>query len=314
MAVTDGPPHTPRPPRWQVVCQALRLPFLGASLIPFAYGVALGYGPPQRFLILLAGICVASVHLAANLVNELADAVSGVDARDPTAFGMFGGSKVLQREWLSPHWYRRAILVCLATAALALLAVSWRISSLLPLAVGLLGVIAAVAYSVPPLRLMTRGLGEGTVALLFGPLTVAAGACARTGLLPAWHTVIMGVPLGLLTAAVLLANEVPDAGDDDAVGKRSMVVHVGAEHGWQLYAAVSLLAFLLVGITIVRGWHGPLAAACLLPATLAARATRRLKQSCHAKQELRESSRLAILAQALTGLILIADLLIRTRA
>ena len=260
---------------------------------------------------MLGAICIAAAHLAANLVNELADAVSGVDARDPTAYGVFGGSKVLQRGWLSPHWYRRTVLICLAVETVALLLFCQRVASMLPLAVGLLGTMAAIAYSAPPLRLMTRGLGEPLVMLLFGPLATAAGACARTGLLPSWRTALMGIPLGLLTGAILLANEVPDAADDAAAGKRTLVVHIGAAKAWQLYAWTSLLAFALIGIMVLRRWHGPVALGCALPLALAARAAWRLRRSHARKQELLESSRLAIAAQALTGIVLIADGLIR---
>ncbi len=292
--------------RLGLACRAMRLPFLGASLLPFAAGVAQAAGPVRWISVGMAALAVAAVHLAANLVNELADAANGADAQDTARYELFGGSKILQEGRLTVTWYATAAATSGSLAAVFLVALAWHLRSAVPLVWGGLAGAFAWAYSWPPIRLMSRGLGEAAVAVLFGPVTVWAGWTAAGGGRPDGRVSLVGAALGLFTAGVLLANEVPDAAGDGRVGKRTLVVRAGVARGWLLYAAVAVAGYLaVVACLILR----PSVAAGLALATapMSLLAADRLRHAVGDKPMLLLASRLAIATQGLVALTLVCD-------
>jgi 1,4-dihydroxy-2-naphthoate octaprenyltransferase len=108
---------------------------------------------------------------------------------------------------------------------------------------GLVGAFSAYFYTAPPLRLAARrGLGELAIGLNFGPLAVAGTVYAMTGsvaLVDFWA----GVPIGLLTIAILWINQFPDVVSDQATGKINLVVVLGRQRARWGYLALMLGAF-----------------------------------------------------------------------
>ncbi|MDD5705125.1 MAG: prenyltransferase [Kiritimatiellae bacterium] len=297
----------PSPDAMERACRAMRLPFLGASVLPFAAGVSQAGVTRGWGAVLLGLLAVAATHLAANMINELADAASGADAQDPARYTHFGGSKQLQRGELSPRWYRRAVAVMLTIAALALIVLAARLQSCRPLWWGVAAAALAWAYSAPPWRLMSRGAGEAAVGLLFGPATVLAGWFCGTSRPAGLRVWLLACALGLLTAGVLSANEVPDAADDARVGKRHMVVRLGASHGWRLYALICLAAAVALGAAAWLRPHWSVSLAVALPVTLGLWVTLRLRRHAGDKAALTASSHGAVALQALTAVLTMVD-------
>lgn len=287
------------------LARALRLPFLGASLLPYGAGALSAPAAFRADTFLLGAGCVAATHLAANLVNDYADARSGGDALDPHYYGLFGGSKLIQEGRLSAHVYLRGA-VAGAVLALALAALAaWRLRQPTTLAWGAAVVALAWSYSHGPLRLVCRGLGEATVCLLFGPATFAGGWFLQTGALPDSLAGAGGLPQGLFTAAVLVANEVPDAADDARCGKRTLLVRAGAPAGWRLYLLLSMAGLAMTAAAVVGGrLHAAgLAAVAAVPAVAAAASI--LRRCAGRKAACLQASRMAILAQGWVGAALV---------
>ena len=91
---------------------------------------------------------------------------------------------------------------------------------------GVAGLLLALAYSAPPLKLMSRGMGELTVALAWF-LVVAGADCVQRlqfFIIPVSTT----ASLALMVVALLLINGVPNAQADGQVRKRTLVVRLGA--------------------------------------------------------------------------------------
>ena len=118
--------------------------------------------------------------------------------------------------------------------------------------IGLVGVVAAYSYHGPPLRLSYRGLGELAVALCYGPLICAGTYLVQRGEVTAevWW---LSVPLGLLIAAFLWINEVPDAAADRASGKYTLVVRTGRRRASLGFAALGAVAFGVLAALPARG-------------------------------------------------------------
>ena len=250
---------------------ATRPAFAPASLASVLIGSAWGYRISGRFswgvaaLALCATLCV---HLAANVLNDVSDDLSGTDrGNDERIFPYTGGSRIIQNGVMSAHemtvW---AVILLAVAAALGLALVELR--GLGVLAFGLAGVLLGLAYSLPRVRLSARGLGEGTIAVAFGVLPVTGAAWVQSGQLNA-SSLLISLPVGLWVAAILLMNEVPDREADARSGKATLVVRLGLEATRRLYlglqgAACATLVLCAV-LGLIPGWTA-LAGLLLLPA------------------------------------------------
>ena len=122
------------------------------------------------------------------------------------------------------------------------------------LLIGLAGLALGWAYSAPPLKLMSRGLGELAVALAWGLIVVGADHVQRQQFLPL--PALVALSYALLMANILLINGLPDAASDARVGKRTLAVRLGARRSALLYLLIALLA---------HGWLAGAALQQLLP-------------------------------------------------
>ena len=131
--------------------------------------------------------------------------------------------------------------------------------------------VLAWGYSAPPLRLCARGLGELDTAVVVTVLVPWLGFVLQA---PDYAGAsVLGcaiVPLALLQFAMLIAIEFPDAAGDEATGKRTLVVRLGAPRAAQLYAAVVVLAYVWLPLAWTLGLPARVAVAAALPAPIAA--------------------------------------------
>lgn len=226
-----------------------RLPFLTASLIPVllaAAWVAATDNAPSAFPWGLFGITLAGaafLHLAANLFNDYFDWTSGTDEQNNDYFLPFsGGSRSVELRIVTPR-----TLAILGTAALAIAAACGVFVALqgrpLVYAFGAIGALSGFFYTAPPLRLAARhGLGELFVGLNFGPLMTAGAAYALRGTLTP-EDFLIGIPMGLLTTAILWVNQFPDTPADIRAGKVHLVATMGIQRARWGYLALMVTAY-----------------------------------------------------------------------
>lgn len=251
-----------------------RAPFLTATLIPVLLGGALA-AQARAFdggLFALALVGALALHVAANTWNDLFDWRSGTDQANNDYFLPFsGGSRSIElglitERGLSIVAWCAALVAIGCGAALAFFGTPW------VLGVGAAGGLLGFFYTAPPLRLSARrGLGELAVTLAFGPLLVLGVFVAVTGRLDGMAA-LAGLPLGLLTANILLINEFPDAKSDALTGKNHLVVTFGARGARVLYALILATAVLSHVGMVIAGLLPVLSLLALLSLPLAARA------------------------------------------
>ncbi|MHB1261466.1 MAG: UbiA family prenyltransferase [Thermoplasmatota archaeon] len=226
-----------------------RLPFLTASLIPAllaAAWVAAGPDAPAAFpwgLFALVMLGAALLHLAANTFNDYFDWTSGTDEENNDYFLPFsGGSRSIELGLITPR--RLFVVASVALAAAAACGVALALMDRpLVLAFGAIGALSGFFYTAPPVRLAARrGLGELFVGLNFGPLMTAGAAYAMRGsLLP--EDFLVGIPMGLLTTAILWVNEIPDTPADVRAGKVHLVAAMGVSRARWGYVSLLVAAF-----------------------------------------------------------------------
>jgi 1,4-dihydroxy-2-naphthoate polyprenyltransferase len=296
---------------WMVITRA---PFLTATIIPILAGAAWSFTRGQMsafpwalfWLALIGGI---AIHISANTFNDYFDWTSGTDKGNNEYFMPYsGGSRSLELGLISE---RRLFIVASAALLIAALAglpiLLLRGPALLLFAAA--GAFSAYFYTAPPLRLAARkGLGELVVGLNFGPLMTAGTIFALTGRLT-WLDFFIGLPIGLLTTAILWINQFPDMASDARAGKINLVVVLGKERARWGYLLIVCAAFLSVLIGVLAGVV-PLTALLILGSLPLAYAAARILFRHYTDRGLIKANAMTILLQLLAGGLLIAGLLL----
>ncbi len=255
----------PRPAAVLVAWHAVRPFSLVVALIPVAVATAaLVPGRAVRWPVALGCLLVATLLQAGtNALNDAEDAGTGADT-GPGAMP----SLALRKGWVTPGQARLVGLGCFAVAAALGLWVALGTGRPWLLGIGAAGLVVGWAYTAPPLRLAYRPLGEVASGLPMGLGIPTGTALAQSGQVPVsvWWA---SVPLVLLTAAVLHANNARDRDHDTAVGKRTLATYLSpAGVVWEFRLLTGLVPAVLVAGLATRGlpWECALA---LLPGGLA---------------------------------------------
>ncbi len=300
------PGKVPVPKLW---FQALRAPFLVASIVPVLVGALAAWRFRNAFdlpLFFLALVGAACIHIGANMGNDAWDYRSGNDLAVRHLNPFAGGGRVLYRGVLNLRTHLAVAMLFLVFGSLiGLYLVS--LVGLPLLLIGIFGVAIAYSYVGPPLRLAHHGIGEILVGLEFGPVTVLGTyfVLARSFDPPA---IILSISLGLLVAGILWINEVPDIPADSAVGKRTMVVRLGVERATTVFAGIILAAYAVLAIGVIAFQLTPWALVAFLSLPLAVKPVRGLRQAGADPHALIPSNAGMILATVVTGVLLIVGL------
>src|SRR5205823_3676776 len=197
-----------------------------ASLVGVALGTSIAWRESRSFDaigLVLTAIGVVCLHAATNMSNDSIDFRRGVDDLPPELVSPFtGGARVLPDRALSVEAHRRVWIALYGVAALigVVLAVT-RPNGWILLVLGAVGGLIGIFYTLPPLSLQYHGIGEIAVTVIFGPIVVLGAYAVQRGAL-GWEAFLASLPLGLLVAAFLLVNEMPEHRTDPKGGKRTI--------------------------------------------------------------------------------------------
>jgi 1,4-dihydroxy-2-naphthoate octaprenyltransferase len=255
LSAERGTPVRPKLSFGFLTLRATRLPFLSATVIPTVLGVLVAAvaAPVDLWLALITVVGGSLVHLGLNVANDVFDTTQGADELNVTPTQYSGGSRVIQYGLVS---IRRMALISAAFYAGAV-AIGLYLLATVPsaalLVIGVAGIVVSIGYTAPPLKLVYRGLGEIAVAAGFGPLMVLGAYVVQTGGTLAWEPFVASVPVAILVALILYANEIPDRRSDAKAGKRTLPVRWSKEAVIHWYGASVVAAFGIVPVGIVLG-------------------------------------------------------------
>ncbi|NKI34882.1 prenyltransferase [Wenzhouxiangella sp. XN79A] len=248
---------------------AIRAPFLLASLLPVALGLAGAYQAGVAIDGALAAwslLAAALLHAGINVLNDVVDARNGTDAINVDRIPPFtGGSRMIQDGVYTERELARLSAILFG---LAILIGLWLVVESGPvlLLLGAVGLLLGWSYSAEPLALNRRGLGEVAVLAGFALLPAAAWS-VQTGAFEL-RALALGLPGGLLIAALLYINQFPDVAADAAVGKRHWVVRLGTAKARWGYLVPVAAAWAIAGLVLHWLALGLAGALPLLPAGL----------------------------------------------
>lgn len=270
---------------------------LPAAIVPVVVGTAAGYLSSGHFTPQFSGSCHAAVcagfdrqlswlnavlalivalgiQIGTNYVNDYADGVRGTDEHRVGPIRLVAGKLATERE------VKIAALIAFGVAALAGLGLAARVTWWL-IPIGLVCGIAGWAYTGGPRPYGYLGFGELFVFVFFGLVATAGSAYVQhapfvislAGHLFVykydwWFVFWVGVPVGLLAAALLQANNLRDIATDTVSGKKTLAVRLGRRRAGLFYCFTLMGVALSVGVvSSYRPWS--LLALLALPVAIA---------------------------------------------
>ena len=199
------------------------------------------------FFAALAGSIL--IQIGTNLANDYSDAKRGADTADRlgpvrvTSSGLVAPRRVLYATWIA---FAAAIAVGIYLATVAGPEI---------IAVGVVSIAAGVLYTGGPRPYGYAGLGELFVFLFFGLVAVNGSYYVQLEELD-WLPFLLSIPVGFLSTAILVVNNVRDLDTDARAGKRTLAVRLGRERTRALYVTLVVAAFALVPLALWLG-DGP---------------------------------------------------------
>ena len=240
----DARPSTVR--IWLLAIRPATLP-AAVSGVLVGLGAALGIGAPFRLDTAVGCLAVALVlQITANLSNDLSDFRRGADTPDRA-----GPLRVAAAGLVTERQLGIAIVVTIAIAAAIGLWLT-TIGGPVLLGLGALAIVAALAYTGGPWPYGYRGLGEVFVFVFFGLVAVVGTAFLQAGQVAPLF-VAAAVPVGALTTAILVVNNLRDIPTDGAAGKRTLAVILGRRATVAEYRLLLAVAFLVPVALLVAG-------------------------------------------------------------
>jgi 1,4-dihydroxy-2-naphthoate polyprenyltransferase len=229
---------------WLNWMKAIRLQFYPMTLIAFSLGALLMAGRNdvlKQTPFWFSYLTLFLIEIAAVFANEVVDLESDQRNRN---FSLFtGGSRVLVDGGLTKTQVARgAWTVILFAACTGVVAIG---STAKPMQLTLLFLIAlvlGVGYTVPPLRLVYRTLGEINVALTHSFLMVLAGAFSQPGTTPWELLLFLSTPMFLAVLGAITLAGIPDRDADAAVSKHTLAVAFGIGGSGAVAALACFLA------------------------------------------------------------------------
>ncbi len=288
---------------------ATRPPFLAVTLYGCLIGLATAFvdGVNIRPATAIGTVVFALVaHAAINVLNDYYDALNGTDANNlERIFPFTGGSRFIQNGVLTP---RETAAFGFGLMAVVIAAGMWLtvISSPDLIWIGGAGLAIGYAYSAPPFKLNSRGLGEACVWAGFSLLAIGADFVQRGSL--SSQPLIAVAAYALLVTNILYINQFPDRKADAAAGKWHWVVRLGASRACWGYGLLGLLAYGWLTIAVIAGKLPWLALIALLPVFLSLRAAQDLFKYADDPAKLAGAIKLTIAAASLHGLLIAVSL------
>ena len=224
--------------RFNVWLLAARPKTLPAAISPVIVGSAFvyQYGGFNLTVAVAALLTALLLQIGANLANDVFDFYRGADISE-----RMGPVRVTQAGLLSPKEVLVGMWVSFGIAGFLGLFIFIQ-AGWIVLVIGLLSIVAAIAYTGGPFPLGYYGLGDITVFIFFGPVAVCGTFYIQAQTLNR-PVLIAAIPMGLLITAILVVNNLRDINTDAAVGKKTLAVMLGARGTRYEYLICLLFSF-----------------------------------------------------------------------
>lgn len=212
----------------------------GASFNPWVFGFAM--------------LTVVYLQVLANFANDYGDFVKGTDTAASRSDRTLAAGEITLPEM------KRALIATSIKALVSGLATLYLASSSVSIApivlclFGVVGIIAALKYTMGSNAFGYLGLGDLVVFIFFGPVGVLGTAYLQAQTIElAW--LLPATFSGLMSVAVLNLNNLRDHKKDAEAGKNTLVVKLGFAKAKVYHQLVVIIAWACM-LPFLNGWRG----------------------------------------------------------
>lgn len=226
-----------------------RIKFLCYSPILYSLGATIATFQNHKLNIsyfILGQITVWITHMMTHFYNEYYDLDTDSLNENPSPWT--GGSRILPQGILSPQTSMQlAVITTIISFALSLL-----MPSLTTRIICWISLILSWGYSVPPLALSRKGLGELDTAIVLNILTPLLGFVLQGGdsnIEMVKIFVVVIVPLAIIEYVRMMVMNIADIKCDSNVGKETLIVKIGMDNSVKVHFIGMLISYLLLALT-----------------------------------------------------------------
>jgi 1,4-dihydroxy-2-naphthoate octaprenyltransferase len=241
--------------------KAFRLRTLPLALSSIAMGgfLASSAGAFQWDIFLMCVLTTIFLQILSNLANDYGDSIHGADSLDRK-----GPQRAVQSGAISASEMKAAVVIfvilCLTSGIILLLisfGLDWN-AILFFFVLGILSILAAIAYTVGKKPYGYAGLGDVSVLIFFGLVGVMGSYYLFTKQV-SWFEILPAFTCGFFSIAVLNVNNIRDIESDKKAGKFSIPVRIGRKNAivyhWCLLFSGVIAACLYTALTFHSYWQ-----------------------------------------------------------
>ena len=210
-----------------------RIKTLPAAIAPVIVGTSLA---DQIKIInaLLALIVSLSLQIAVNYANDFSDGVRGTDTN------RVGPTRLVASNLATASSVKNASFISFFVAIIAGTLLAFNTSVWL-IAVGLISILAAWGYTGGKKPYGYLGFGELAVFIFFGVVATVGSYYVQVEQISS-SALLLSIPMGSLSCAILVINNLRDLNQDKLVSKRTMAVKLGDANTRIFYLVLLVLA------------------------------------------------------------------------
>ncbi len=224
---------------------------LPAAAAPVIIGLALAFHETKInvFIAVITVVTALLIQIGTNLANDYFDFIKGADTEKRT-----GPTRAVQAGLIKKNEMFAAFVLTFVLAMI--FGVFLIIRGGYPIMItGVLAIIFGILYTAGPAPIGYMGLGDIFVFIFFGFISVAGTYYLQT-LKIDYVAVIAGIAPGLLSTAILTANNIRDLNTDKESGKKTLIVRFGYNFGAAEYLFCIIAAHLIpVILVLITGSH-----------------------------------------------------------
>lgn len=214
---------------WLDTARPKTLP-LAVAIILTGAALSQWHGSFSWSVTLLCLLTATSLQIVSNFANDYGDYRKGSDTAE-----RIGPLRAIQQGQMTVIQLRKGLITAIMASFISgvlLIATAYEnINDLIVFGIlGLLAILAAVTYTVGKKPYGYLGLGDISVFLFFGLLSVCGTYYLQTHELSG-DIFLPASACGLLSTAVLNINNLRDIEQDKKAGKNTLVVKIGSENG-----------------------------------------------------------------------------------
>ena len=210
-----------------------RIKTLPAAIAPVIVGTSLA-DQIQVINALLALIVSLSLQIAVNYANDFSDGVRGTDTN------RVGPTRLVASKLATASSVKNASFISFFVAIIAGTLLAFNTSVWL-IAVGLISILAAWGYTGGKKPYGYLGFGELVVFIFFGVVATVGSYYVQVEQISS-SALLLSIPMGSLSCAILVINNLRDLNQDKLVSKRTMAVKLGDANTRIFYLLLLVLA------------------------------------------------------------------------